>query len=214
MSVAAEKVRRRCPHVFAGEAAPTRAAAEAAWQREKRRERELVQIPVRATGAAAAAGDAAGAASTESDAVPPSPSPSIRANVKAEMAAAEAAGSAAVLKERGGAAFKAGEFDEAAQLYEAAAAAQPEDATHAANQSFALLRAGDAEGAVACVSNNALMLCGGWSEARLGLGQGGARGGPPQARVGESALSPGLCADGSGRVERGRGELGEGARAR
>ena len=211
MSVAAEKVRRRCPHVFAGEAAPTRAAAEAAWQREKRRERELVQIPVLD---AAAAGDAAGSASTDSDAVPPSPSPSIRANVKAEMAAAEAAGSAAVLKERGGAAFKAGEFDEAAQLYEAAAAAQPEDATHAANQSFALLRAGDAEGAVACVSINALMLCGDWSETRLGLGQGGARGGPPQAGVGQSALPSGLCADGSGRVERGRRELGEGARAR
>ena len=34
------------------------------------------------------------------------------------MAAAEAAGSAAVLKERGGAAFKAGEFDEAVGLRE------------------------------------------------------------------------------------------------
>lgn len=45
-AAAAEKVRRRCPHVFAGEPAPTRADAEAIWQREKAKERQRVGIRV------------------------------------------------------------------------------------------------------------------------------------------------------------------------
>ena len=46
MAVAAEKVRRRTPHVFAGEPAPTRADAEGVWQREKKKERQRVVIDV------------------------------------------------------------------------------------------------------------------------------------------------------------------------
>ena len=45
-SMVAEKVRRRCPHVFAGEPAPTRADAEAIWQREKAKERQRTAIAV------------------------------------------------------------------------------------------------------------------------------------------------------------------------
>lgn len=45
-AAAAQKVRRRCPHVFAGERAPTRADAEAIWQREKARERQRTGIRV------------------------------------------------------------------------------------------------------------------------------------------------------------------------
>jgi len=53
---AAAKVRRRCPHVFAGEQAHSKAEAAAIWQREKAKERAA------AAAAAAAAADTAAAA--------------------------------------------------------------------------------------------------------------------------------------------------------
>jgi NTP pyrophosphatase (non-canonical NTP hydrolase) len=245
LAVAAEKVRRRCPHVFAGEPAPTRADAEAIWQREKAKERqrasvrvELAPAPPAAepqqkikvmvqeaecssdededasttpqaqspvahgsssivdlSSAAVALGSsierlvgmsdsdldeeleeklgvkrsirqqickekrqhqqqqqekeqqeqaaaaAAAAATAEEDA---------RGKVRDEMRAAEAAddGGASVLKERGAKAFKAKNYEEAADLYGAAAMCAPTDATHPANQSFALLRAKQPQGAV------------------------------------------------------------------
>ena len=110
--------------MFGGEFAGTRAEAEACWQREKRKEKARVSVPVSIdTAQAPAPAPAPTAAVTAPVAVP--------AVVPAEVEAKE---EASALKTLGHAAFKAGRYSEAAQLYGEAAEADPTDAAHCAKR--------------------------------------------------------------------------------